>query len=220
MEVNKFLRGQIWWYENAKTYDGNVQGKTRPVIIISNNKANENSNNITVIPCTTEIKRLDMKTHIKFILNDKENISLCENILTINKNKLIEYIGTCNEELMKKFEYGLRVAIGLENVNTLELIERYNIEEEMKQKEELAEYKLRPPILEENKELSIQKPNIESKPKKQGRKAKYNYEDMARFLNDYETHNIDYLIKKYNEVSAKAVQNKVYRFRKILNLGA
>ena len=58
MKVNKFQRGQIWWYEDCNTFDDSVQGKTRPVIIISNNKANENSNNVTVIPCTTKIKRL------------------------------------------------------------------------------------------------------------------------------------------------------------------
>lgn len=50
-----------------------------------------------------------------------------------------------------------------------------------------------------------------------GRKPKYNLEDMQRFVNDYENHNLDYMIKKYNEVSDKAVQNKVYRFRKIIN---
>lgn len=41
MRVQKFKRGQIWWYEyNGTQYDGSVLGKTRPVIIVSNDAAN------------------------------------------------------------------------------------------------------------------------------------------------------------------------------------
>ena len=84
MKVNKFSRGQIWYLEDDADYDGYVQGKTRPVIIVSNNLNNSNSNNVTVVPLTTQIKRLDMSTHVLFWINNRQNMTICECIKTVN----------------------------------------------------------------------------------------------------------------------------------------
>lgn len=196
MKVSKYQRGQIWWYETNTTFDGNVQGKSRPVIIISNYKANENSNNVTIIPCTTRIKNMYLPTHISFYLNNIQNIALCENILTINKEKLNNYEGTCDEELMTNLEKGIKIALGLEQIPDK------NIENSDKSSNST------------DTGLDI----LDSKPK--GRKPKYNKDEMQRFVNDYNNHNIDYMIDKYDECSEKAVQSKVYRFRKILAGGS
>lgn len=113
MKVNKFQRGQIWWFENSYSFDGSVQGGTRPAIIVSNNKANEYSKNLVVVPCTTSVKRLDMKTHIKFDMNGVTNIALCENIMSANIQKLTNYIGFCDDDLLNKIECGVKIALGL-----------------------------------------------------------------------------------------------------------
>lgn len=63
MEVLKYLRGQIWW-ANLDYLESITQRGKRPVIIISNNLANRFSGNVTVIPLTTQIKRLDIRTHL------------------------------------------------------------------------------------------------------------------------------------------------------------
>lgn len=197
MKVNKFQRGQIWWYKTTNAYDGNVQGKTRPVIIISNYKANETSNNVMVVPCTTKVKNMYLPTHVEFLLNDIQNVALCETILTINKQKLDNYEGTCDLELMNKIEESIKIAIGLSPIpqKTSENIDN--------------------PDISSNDNIA----NVDLSTKPKGRKPKYNLDEMQRFVNDYSNHNIEYMMNKYNECSQKAVRSKVYRFKKILGGG-
>lgn len=208
MKVNRFQRGQIWWYETNVTYDGNVQGKTRPVIIISNDKANENSNNVTVVPCTTKVKNMYLPTHLQFKLNDITNVALCENILTVTKNKLRDFEGICDSDLLNKLDECIKIALGLVPVNQ----KSYD--------DAIAEEDNKPAETIENNadnEDSNKQPLIITPTK--GARKKYTLDEMQRYVKDYENHRIDYMIKKYNECSAKAVSGKVYRFRKIIIKG-
>ena len=205
MKVNKFQRGQIWWYEDCNTFDSSVQGKTRPVIIISNNKANENSNNVTVIPCTTKIKRLDMKTHILFSLNNINNITLCESILTANKAKLHNYEGVCDNELMEKIEDGVKIALGLSSEPICD--------DEVKQPApEIQVIPIIPESTYTNETIDIKQP--EEKTSKRGRKTSITIDDKIRFINDYENHDTDFMLKKYNLSNKKALAQKAYLYRK------
>lgn len=199
MKVLKFQRGQIWWYRTDNNFDGSVQGKSRPVIIMSNNFANKYSKNLLAIPCTTQEKK-SMPTHTSFDIDGTSNIALAENLISVNIERLKEYIGTVDDELLSKLETNVMVALGLNN-NSINNV----IEDKVKIQDT------------ESKILTESKPVISIK--KSGRKPKYNYEDMTRFVNDYNNHNAKFMMSKYNEVSEKAVQNKVYRFRKILEEG-
>jgi mRNA-degrading endonuclease toxin of MazEF toxin-antitoxin module len=96
----------------------NVQAGMRPVIIVSNNVANCLSNNITVVPCTTNIeKNPDQPTHTILELN-KENPSLvlCEDIMTVNKDLLAGFMGMLDENVMKTIDKCLMAAIGLTEI--------------------------------------------------------------------------------------------------------
>lgn len=116
MRVNKFARGQIWWIEDNINYDGNIQGKSRLCVIVSNDLNNSNSTILTVIPLTTQIKRLDIPTHITFYVNNVQNMTLCEHIKTINMSKLYDYQGICDEELMLKIDDTIKIALGLVDI--------------------------------------------------------------------------------------------------------
>ena len=116
MRVNKFARGQIWWIEDSINYDGNIQGKSRLCVIVSNDLNNSNSTILTVIPLTTQIKRLDIPTHITFYVNNVQNMTLCEHIKTINMSKLYDYQGICDEELMLKIDDTIKIALGLVDI--------------------------------------------------------------------------------------------------------
>ena len=52
-----------------------------------------------------------------------------------------------------------------------------------------------------------------------GRKPKYTSDEMIKFIKDYEHYDMNFMLKKYGEKSAKAVTNKVYRFRKLTAKG-
>lgn len=206
MKVNKFQRGQIWWYENSSTYDGNVQGKTRPVILISNNKANENSNSLIAIPCTTKIKRMDLKTHIRFNIDENDNIALCESLFNANTTRLTNYIGTCDKDLIDKLEQGVRIALALDNELDSDISDNC-ICNEHKEPESVE-------ILKCPDNLIVTEDN--SVDKKRVRRPNMTTEEKHRFLNDCENHNADYMIKKYHLIDKADLAKKKYAFRKQL----
>lgn len=101
-------RGDIFMAQLEEHLDSSVQSGFRPVLICSNNKANFFSSVITAIPITSKKKR-NLPTHVCLEgcgLSKKFNIALCEQILSLDKLKLIKRIGTIRntiyEEQIKK----------------------------------------------------------------------------------------------------------------------
>ena len=110
------LKGDIF-YANLNNMLGHVQGGIRPVIVVSNNFNNAHSDNITVVPVSSNIN-LKLKTHI-LINGDlveecglvKESKILCETILTISKEQLYQRIGRVTVGLTKKINESIRVQL-------------------------------------------------------------------------------------------------------------
>ena len=195
MKVDKFKRGQIWWLQENKIYDGNVQSGTRPVIIISNDANNRHSNNLTVVPCTSQDKK-DLPTHFTFTINE-ESIALAECIRTVNKERIGTYIGTCDDEIMKAIDNIVKIALGLNVVNS-------------------EPVKINKPIICNEHSTDKLEDNLKEN---RGRKPKYTSDEMIKFIKDYEHYDMNFMLEKYGEKSAKAVTNKVYRFRKLTAKG-
>lgn len=199
MKVQKFKRGQIWWYKTGDNYNGSIQGKTRPVVIMSNELANENSNCLLAIPCTTAEKK-NMPTHTSFMLDGTLSTTLAENMMSVNKDKLTNYIGTVDEELLKKLEINISIALGLIEIPNKQIKEDNNIEVEK------LDIKIEEPKVSNIIKLEDNKSNRS--------KSKMSVEDKRRFLNDYDNHDSKYMIKKYELKNLKALQQKVYMIRK------
>ena len=116
-------RGQIWFADLGiiKGKDDHVKRGVRPVVIVSNNKANANSPVIHVVPVTTKVRRkLYLPTHI--FLNGfrtpglhSHSIAACEQVQAINTSDLIERIGTLSSMQMLKISVGLAVQFGLDD---------------------------------------------------------------------------------------------------------
>ena len=110
------LKGDIF-YANLNNMLGHVQGGIRPVIVVSNNFNNAHSDNITVVPVSSNTN-LKLKTHI-LINGDlveecglvKESKILCETILTISKEQLYQRVGRVTVDLTKKINESIRVQL-------------------------------------------------------------------------------------------------------------
>lgn len=192
MQIQKYKRGQIWWYSSNTNYDGNVQGGSRPIIIMSNDLANAYSKCLIGIPCTTAEKK-SMATHTSFEINNTMSTALAENLMSINISRLTDYIGMVDTDLLHRLEYNIAVALGLP----------------------LSVFGKQADILvkksDENKNLIQNNTN----PKNNiGRKPKYSKDDMIRFINDYENHDKEFMLQKYNLKDTRALQQKAYMFRK------
>lgn len=91
---NNTMRGRVYWCDLG-SYNGHVQGGIRPVIVVQNDIGNEHSPTTIVVPCSTS-RKIATPCHLYFKMNGKYNIALCEQITTVNKSQLKDYITTLN----------------------------------------------------------------------------------------------------------------------------
>lgn len=89
-------RGDIFWAELEGDAGSSMQAGARPVLVVSNNKANQYSSVITVIPITSKMGKTKLPTHvlIKECGLSKPSIALAEQITSINKDRLDRKIGS------------------------------------------------------------------------------------------------------------------------------
>lgn len=99
-------RGDIF-YATLNPVIGSEQGGTRPVLTISNNTGNRHSPTIIVVPITsrthTEVKDFDKL--------DKDSIILLEQIRTIDKQRLKQYIGLMPDHIMARVDKALAISL-------------------------------------------------------------------------------------------------------------
>lgn len=110
--LQKFIRGQVWWQKPAPIRQPGIQSDGRPVVIISNNAGNRFSPAITVIPFTTADKK-PLPTHVKVLMEDgKISTVLCEQLRTISTDLLEGYIGTLDDTKLTEIEGATLIALG------------------------------------------------------------------------------------------------------------
>ena len=110
-------RMDVWYADLPLRNDSCVQGGNRPVIVISNDICNEVNTVITVIPMTRQMKRLSLPTHVVVASPDGgESVVLAEQVMTIDKNRLDNRLGSVSAEDMRKIEAALLEQIGMGGV--------------------------------------------------------------------------------------------------------
>lgn len=118
-----YYRGDIF-YAELSDKDGAEQHGIRPVALIQNNRGNWNGRTFIVAPITSSKRKKDLPVHIK--INNpnlpKNSIILLEQITTIDKNKVKEFVGHLRENELKKLNIALARSVGLMDLNSLEFI--------------------------------------------------------------------------------------------------
>lgn len=87
-------------------------GKSRPAVIISNNRNNEFSETVTVIPITSNtLKIYPFETFISRDVGKLEfdSKAKCNQIRTIDKKRLMKFLGKLSEDKMKEIEESLKI---------------------------------------------------------------------------------------------------------------
>jgi len=107
-------RGEIWQV-SLEPFTGHEIGKTRPALVISNNKNNEYSSTVTLIPITASIEKI--YPFEVFISGEDSGLSLdskikCNQIRTVDKLRLLKIVGEISTEIIKKVEEALLIHIG------------------------------------------------------------------------------------------------------------
>lgn len=83
---------------------GSVQRGFRPAVVFSNNKGNEHSPNVIVLPLTTSLKKVSLPTHV--VLDAAScglrytSMVLCENPQCIPKSSLGKFVSHLSDQII------------------------------------------------------------------------------------------------------------------------
>ena len=109
-------RGEIYFAVLNPTVGSEIQ-KTRPVLIISNDIANKYSELVTIIPITSQVKKI---YNFEVFLDKrksgllKDSKASCHQIRTISKLRIDKKkVGVINDTLISKVEASLLLHLGI-----------------------------------------------------------------------------------------------------------
>lgn len=107
-------RGDVF-YADLDPIIGSEQGGVRPVLVVQNNVGNKYSPTVVVLPISSA-KKTKMPTHIGIYgtkMLPKDSIIMAEQIRTIDRNRLQNYVGSVGLEIMKKVDRAVKIGIGV-----------------------------------------------------------------------------------------------------------
>lgn len=112
------IRGDIY-YADLGDGIGHEQKGTRPVLVISNNIGNSCSNTVIIAAITSKKEDFHQPTHVLLSRYDglkRGSICMLEQLRTIDKDRIIEYICTLSPIKMKQIDNALKIATGLKEI--------------------------------------------------------------------------------------------------------
>ena len=113
--MKQIKRGQIY-YAYLSPVKGSEQGGHRPVLIIQNDIGNRYAPTVIAAIITSRHTKAKLPTHIW--LNEecglpKESMVECEQVRTIDKSRLKDFMGAVSNEVMAEIDKGLKISFGL-----------------------------------------------------------------------------------------------------------
>ena len=123
MYEKKILRGDIY-LADLDPVSGSEQGGVRPVLLCQNNVGNIHSPTTIGMPMTRNLFKNPLPTHVsvsKLYGLDGDSLVLAEQIRTIDRSRLIRYMGSITEDIQFEIDKALVVSLGL-NIRELLLI--------------------------------------------------------------------------------------------------
>lgn len=113
MEV---YRGDIFYIQNTGYNVGSEQTSGRPAIVVSNDIGNKNAPVVSVVYLTTQEKK-PLPTHVEVLCKQKST-ALCEQIYTVSKERLGDYVRTATEEEMRQVDIALACSLDIQTNST------------------------------------------------------------------------------------------------------
>lgn len=113
----KIKKNQIY-YANLSPVRGSEQGGIRPVLILQNNVGNKMSSTVIVAAVTSKSKKTNLPTHVQIKLEDgklpRESMAMLEQIRTIDKDRLLDYVGRVDKMTTLAIERAALVSLGID----------------------------------------------------------------------------------------------------------
>ena len=110
------VRGDLF-YADLSPVVGSEQGGVRPVLVIQNDVGNRYSPTVIVAAITSRTTKAAIPTHVKIESHGEglrqDSTVLAEQLRTIDRNRLREYIGRLDLGQMRRIETALAVSLGM-----------------------------------------------------------------------------------------------------------
>lgn len=107
-------RGDVY-YADLSPVVGSEQGGVRPVVVVQNDKGNRYSKTIIVAPISKKMSKPPIPTHVVFSDESLSYVSmiLCEQLRTIDKKRLGQWICTLDNKTIEKIDHAIRVSLNI-----------------------------------------------------------------------------------------------------------
>lgn len=108
-------RGQIW-FVSLDPVMGHEMGKKRPALVVSNDRNNLFADTVTVLPITSKTERV--YPFEVFLPREETNLPKdskvkCNQIRTVDKKRLANFVGSLSSERLKDVEQALLIHLGI-----------------------------------------------------------------------------------------------------------
>lgn len=114
--MNFPARGEAWLISLSPIVGSEI-GKTRPALVISNDRNNEFADTITVIPISSRVER----TYPFEVFISKAEAGLpkdskvkCNQIRTVDRKRLVKFLGRVSLGKLKEVEEALLIHLGID----------------------------------------------------------------------------------------------------------
>lgn len=221
----RYKRGSIFMTDLGYQ-TGNIQGKKRPCIIVSNDNANQHAPILTVIPLTTKLKK-SLPCHLEFYHNGIWQTALVEQITTVMKTQCSEFLGFVDARTMILLDYVIKCQLNLSlnfDTSSFEIICKNYITRTQAKELRVNEQTLQEIeksnghwiMINENEnenEIQPQPQQCCESSKKKKRRA-WTADLRCSFLSDYESLSAEEIAEKYN-ISKASVYTYASMFRRL-----
>ncbi len=117
-KTRSIQRGDIY-YADISPVTGSEQGGIRPVLIVQNDVGNSHSPTVIAAAITGYMKGKRQPTHVRLKGAAcglfRNSTVLLEQLRTLDKSRLGEYMGSVGEDKMREVDAALRISVGVAN---------------------------------------------------------------------------------------------------------
>jgi mRNA interferase MazF len=99
-------RGDIWWVQFEPSIGSEIH-KTRPAVIVSNDKANQYLARVVVVPLTSNVSRIYPGEALVSV-NGIQNKAMSDQIMSADKSRLQNKIGVLSKDDMLVLESAMK----------------------------------------------------------------------------------------------------------------